>query len=97
MKKKKTPKPDNVIICKPMMLLPPAKDKCQECAERHDPEDPHNASSMFYMVKFKMDNNREATWADAISHCSDDVKKYWTEELTKLGIDINSHKTRIYR
>lgn len=78
-----------MIIAKPM-LLPPAQDKCQECAVKHDPLQPHDATSLFYLVKFKMQNNREATWDDALSHCADDIKRHWRTELAKLGIDTAS-------
>jgi len=83
----------NIIEVKPMFLLPPAKDKCQECAVKHEPHEPHDATSLFYKVKFKMDNDREATWKDAMSHCTEDIKKLWIHELEKLGVDINSHIT----
>lgn len=79
-----------IVEVKPM-LLPPAKDKCQECATKHEPEQPHNATSMFYLVKFKMDHGKEATWSDAMAHCSTEVKKHWTHHLKKMfDVDVNS-------
>jgi hypothetical protein len=81
-----------VEIVKPMMLLPPAPGKCQECATEHDVKHPHNATSMFYQVKFKMENNREATWKDAMEHCSEEMKGYWLTELGRMGIDVESGK-----
>lgn len=83
-----------IVEAKPMMLLPPAKDKCQECAVKHEPHLPHDATSLFYLVKFKMDNNREATWEDAMSHCDEPMKQAWRKELTKMGIDTTSFKVR---
>lgn len=89
MRKKK-----EVIILKPMMLLPPRKDKCQTCAVDHKPDQPHDATSLYYLTKFKMENNREGTWADAMSHCTPEMKQAWTGHLNNMGIDINSYKVR---
>lgn len=83
-----------VITVKPMMLLPPHKDLCQTCAVKHTPENPHDASSMFFLVKFKMENNRDGTWEDALAHCKDDIKNVWRRELKALGIDSFSTNVR---
>lgn len=71
-----------------MMLLPPSPDVCQECARDHAPELPHDAQSLYYQVKFKMQHGRGATWADAMAHCSDEIKALWTAELEKLGVEV---------
>ena len=73
-----------------MMLLPPAKDKCQVCAVKHEGNEPHNAQSIYYQVKFKMDNGREATWKDAMSHCDEAVKADWLNELANCGVDVEA-------
>lgn len=73
-----------------MMLLPPSPDVCQECATDHDPEMPHNKQSLYYQTKFQMEHRRAATWEDAMSHCSDEVKAAWKKELLKLGVDIGA-------
>jgi hypothetical protein len=75
-----------------MMLLPPAKDKCQVCATDHDSKDPHNAQSLFYQMKFKMENGREASWLDAMSHCDQKIKDAWRDELIKIGVDVDGGK-----
>ena len=67
-------------------LLKPAPDKCQECAVDHFPEQPHNKDSLYYQVRFEMGHGRAPTWADAISHCSDKLKKAWREELILRGV-----------
>jgi hypothetical protein len=77
-----------------MILLPPSPDKCQECAVKHEPGQCHDATSMFYGVKFKMDHGRSPTWKDAMAHCSDEVKKHWIKEISAMGIDIDSTNTR---
>lgn len=82
-----------VVEAKPMMLLPPAKDKCQECARAHKPEEPHDATSLFYGVKLKMETGREPTWSEAMAHCTPEVREGWTATLKeKFGVDINSTK-----
>ncbi len=73
-----------------MQLLPPSADKCQYCAVKHNPEQPHNAQSFYYAFWFNATYNRSPTWNDAMAHCSEEVKKEWLAYLTKLGIDPNS-------
>lgn len=74
----------------PLTILPPGKGLCPECAVKHDPTQPHDAQSLYYCFKFNLEKSRSPTWADAMSHCSKEVKIAWIEQLTKLGIDINS-------
>lgn len=71
-------------------LLPPAPDKCQMCATKHEPEFPHNQQSLFYQYAFyySVKPNRWPTWADAMAHCSDKMKAMWTAELKKKGIEV---------
>jgi hypothetical protein len=71
------------------MILPPAPDKCQECANDHKPEEPHNITSIFYLVKFKNDHGRDATFADASAHCSDLMKEYFALKLRFLQMSIS--------
>lgn len=82
----------------PLTILPPGKGLCPECAVKHDPTQPHDAQSLYYCFKFNLEKSRSCThgaarsptWADAMAHCSEEVKIAWIEQLTKLGIDINS-------
>ncbi len=71
-----------------MFLLPPRSDLCQECATKHEPEMPHNQQSLYYQMAFKIKHGRSPTWADAMAHCSDEMKAVWTEELRKLGVEV---------
>jgi hypothetical protein len=73
-----------------MRLLPPAPGLCQECATKHEPGWPHNAQSLYYQFKFPMDHGRAPTWADAMAHCDDTTREFWTKELTRMGVDVNS-------
>lgn len=50
------------------MLLPPKEGHCRICAVKHEPDMPHDATSLFYGVRFKMRYGREGTWADAVAH-----------------------------
>lgn len=71
-----------------LMLLPPRPDVCQECARYHDPKLPHDKQSLYYQMKFQLEHGRGATWADAMAHCSDEIKALWTAELKKLGVEV---------
>lgn len=72
-----------------MTLLSPASHLCQQCATNHPATDPHNAQGLFYQTKFGMENDgKQATWLDAMNHCSEEMKKIWTEELEKKDVDV---------
>ena len=77
------------VIKKKMELLPCSKDGCQECAVKHHPLDPHNQQSLYYQYRFFEEHKRWPTWTDAMSHCSDDVKKLWVAALIKKGVKIS--------
>lgn len=67
------------------MLLPPPKDTCPICATKHGPKWPHNAQSLHYQYRFYGVRGRWPTWADAIAHCSAEMKVAWKEALQKEG------------
>lgn len=69
-------------------LLPPAPDKCQECAVKHEAGQPHNQQSIFYQYYFYGQHGRWPTWADAMAHCTDEVKAKWTTALAEHGITV---------
>lgn len=75
-----------------MFLLPPAADKCQVCATDHEPHLPHNAQSLYYQVAFNMQNGRAPNWIDAMAHCSEEMRKVWTDALTDKGVDVAGGK-----
>ena len=66
-------------------LLPPPPGKCQLCAVDHPPEAPHNQDSMYWQFGFYKKNGRWPTWADAIAHCSDDIKAATISVLKEHG------------
>lgn len=68
-----------------MMLLPPPAGTCPICAVKHKPEDPHNQQSLYYQYRFYGVRGRWPTWADAVAHCSDEVKQFWKEELQRAS------------
>jgi len=72
---------------KPMAwkVLPPPKDCCQICAVKHEPEAPHNAQSLYYQTTFNGILGRSPTWADAMAHCAEPVKKAWEKELRRIN------------
>lgn len=61
---------------------------CQECAVKHDPEQPHNRDSLAYQYKFYDQHGRWPTWADAMAHCPEEIKKHWTQALRERGVKI---------
>ena len=69
-------------------LLPPPPTHCQACATQHEPGEPHNQQSFYYQFVFYNQNGRSPTWADAMAHCTDDVKELWTAELEKFGVVV---------
>lgn len=62
---------------------------CPMCAVKHDPEQPHDNQSLAYQYKFYDEHGRFPTWADAMAHCSDDIKAYWIRELTARGVKLD--------
>lgn len=77
-----------IDLLKEGALLPPAPDKCQECAAKHEPEQPHNPDSLYYKMWFRKQHDRWPTWEDALAHCAEDVRKKWVEALKSHGINI---------
>lgn len=72
----------------PFSILPPPAGKCSVCATDHEPEYPHNQQSLFYQYKFYNDNGRWPTWKDAMAHCSNEIKEFWTKELEERGVKV---------
>jgi len=70
-----------IIEMKPI-LLPAAPGKCPECATEHEPELPHNQQSLYYQTRFHLEHGRSPTWTDAMEHCTDEMKEFWTRHLT---------------
>ena len=66
-------------------LLPPKSDLCQECATKHNPNEPHNKGSLYYQIHFKRKYGRFPNWEDAMAHCDENIKQLWREELKKIG------------
>lgn len=66
-------------------LIPPAPDKCQICAHKHAPDQPHNLQSLYYQTTFNSMLGRSPTWADALAHCSLETQYAWKVELKKMS------------
>ncbi len=65
---------------------------CPECAVRHDPIQPHNRDSLAYQYKFYAQHGRWPTWADAMAHCSKEIKEYWTQALKERGVEVGKEQ-----
>ena len=61
---------------------------CPTCAVKHDPGMPHNRDSLAYQYKFYDEHGRWPTWADAMAHCTPEVKAYWVDALTARGVNV---------
>lgn len=73
-------------VIKGMMLLPPEADKCQKCAVKHKPEEPHDQTSLYYQCQFFQRHGRYPTWEDAIRHCAKPLRDAWEKELKERGV-----------
>lgn len=51
-----------------LTLLPAKAGTCAACATEHREGDPHNYWSLFYQMRFRLQQGREATHADAVAH-----------------------------
>lgn len=77
-----------IDLLKEGTMLPPAKDKCQQCAVKHDEQQAHDANSLYYQFWFKKQHDRFPTWNDAIDHCSPEVKEFWKKQLKAHGVKL---------
>lgn len=73
-----------------MILAPPLKGTCPECAVDHAPDQPHNAQSLYYQYKFRQKHGRWPTWTDAMAHCTPDVRKWWCDQFAKRGVIVEA-------
>lgn len=67
-------------------LLPPRPGLCQKCGRDHEADMPHDARSLTYQYWFYLQHKRWPCWADAMAHCSEEMKAKWIAELAKIGI-----------
>ena len=58
-----------------LCLVPPDSTVCAQCATAHAPDEPHNRQSLYYQMRFRVENGRWPTWEDAIAHCDGDAKE----------------------
>lgn len=62
-------------------LLPPKPGTCPICAVAHEPDQPHNAQSLYYQYRFRSVRDRWPTWADAVAHCKPEIRDVWKKLL----------------
>lgn len=76
------------VEIKELQLLPCAiRGMCPECATRHEPWEPHYLC-LHYQFHFRKQHGRFPTWADAMAHCTEEVKKTTIEVLEKYGVQV---------
>lgn len=66
----------------------PRPGACKICATVHQPGQPHDRDSLYYQNWFRKRYKRLPTWADAMAHCSEDVKAEYMSTLAGRGITI---------
>ena len=59
---------------------------CPICGADHETELPHNAQSLYYQMAFKGSQGRWPTWADALAHCSEEMRGVWKTALSEKGV-----------
>jgi hypothetical protein len=69
-----------------MMLLPPGPDVCPICAVKHETNQAHDCQSLYYQYRFYGVRHRWPTWADAVAHCTPELRAAWERELRKVGV-----------
>lgn len=67
-------------------LEPPQPGACPVCAAFHDPTEPHSRNSLYYQMHFRKEHRRYPTWEDAMSHCSEQMKRVWRAKLAMRGV-----------
>jgi len=65
---------------------------CPMCATAHEPDMPHNQQSLAYQYKFYDFHGRFPTWADAMAHCTDEMKDFWIASLAEHGIEVKKEE-----
>lgn len=71
-------------------ILAPARGRCPLCAERHRPEEPHEANSLYYIMRFRRVHKRMPTWADAMRHCPEEIRAAFAAQLKERGIETDT-------
>lgn len=71
-----------------LSILPAPAGTCEACATKHEPDEPHNATSMFYQYAFHAEHGRWPTWKDAMEHCDEPTQAAWLDSLDAQGIDV---------
>lgn len=71
-------------------LLPPAAGVCQQCAVDHEPNEPHDAESLRYQFWFYGQHERWPTWADAMAHCTAEIRAVTTAVLAEHGDTVTA-------
>lgn len=63
-------------------LLPPPEGHCRICAVDHEPHLPHDASNLFFQMRFRLRYGRDGTWGDAFAHC-EGIERHQAIELVE--------------
>lgn len=77
----------------PFKVMPPRPGSCPVCGNypAHEPEQPHNAQSLYYQYTFYGEYGRWPTWKDAVAHCTPQVQAMWETELRGVEVRLTWH------
>lgn len=64
--------------------------QCSQCGIIHDPDAPHNRSTLAYQYSFYAEHDRWPSWADAMAHCTPEVRAGWETRLRLLGVNVDA-------
>lgn len=67
-------------------MLPPAPGTCRVCAQVHEEDLPHNRDSLYYQFWFHAQYGRSPTWADAMLHCTPEMRAAWARHLREHNV-----------
>jgi hypothetical protein len=76
-----------------LLAMPPESGMCAICGIAHKEDYPHDANSTYYKYFFHILHKRLPTWEDAMSHCSEPMKRIWVEHLESIYVDVGSQDT----
>jgi hypothetical protein len=69
-----------------LKLAPVQEGHCPQCDTVHDTWDAHDQTSSYYQLWFFDAYGRLPTWTDAMAHCSEEIRRFWTALLQGQGL-----------
>ncbi len=61
---------------------------CPTCMTPHNPDQPHDANSLYYQMTFREEHGRWPDWRDALAHCDEETRGGACIALRARGYDL---------